>query len=1379
MSFNRIYKFTAVFVLNLFLIVNVFAQATDNGSLEGIVYDLNNDVVPGATIKIKNSKSGQTRTAVTTQDGRFKFPVLSIGDYELSAEAVNFQVYTQQINVEAAQPTQADVFLSPEGVGTLTVDVESGSNGEIVGEGGALQSAVQGEKLEKSPLVNRSAFGRLSIDTSSSGDLTSPLAVGTGNPETSVSGARTTSSSVTINGIDATPIVGTGSLSENAAPAPEVVQEVKLLSSGYDASLGRSGGGSYQVVFREGDNENYNGSAYLYLQNENFNANDFFFNRDGIDRQIARRYEGGFTVGGPIVKDRLRFFAGYQRTDAKSAYIPSGSSFTVLPEALAFITDRTDPENVRQAFRRSILNGGLSNSPFQNPFPVGNVNSCVRGITPSTSPTLIARTCIDPTQVGFRLLSLVNPATGDFVIPTLTEGRFERLYFRNGVNSVVLSGGRRLTDDDLAQLGFPNGLPLLDASSQGEVSGGLPLVRFRNVFPGEFNQDQVTTRFDYNLLKGNSETTIGRNDLTFTFFFSDFPSLNPFSEDTLVSPFPLIRDDRNRTFTVKDVHFLSPRIINEARFGVFYLDNSRKLDDRYLTDEFTNAGQGIINPAAFFIPGPESQRLAHIVGTGNLTDFSVNAPNDVYNQRKQVTFTFADNVTVALDTHTIKLGVEHKRNFFDTTRPNEQGVEFEGLDNFTQLLTTQVPEADNALGVSDKNFRFNDYSAYVTDDWKVSRNLTLTAGVRWDIFGLPVEKSGLFSNFDFERITDFNNILPGFILPSNNGLTGFAAIDESAAVLPLSDTKHTLNGLDYNNFAPRLGFAYKPFENGNTVIRGGYGIFYDRPSAAFINTVFTNFPFFTELEASNIFNPATVQGSTAFAGVDPTIPFINRFPLRVSFDSQAQEDTSPYVLLDNQIGLANRRNAEPLEFRAIDKDLKTPYVHQWNLGIQHTFFDNWTVEGRYVGSRGQNLLLAVGFNQPYDLNDPNTPDYIYGRINDALSAVFSGLLPDRVPGQSERDRGTTAGPNGQRAFGACNFVFANTPGYAPCNGENGPGGIDLNLSSLNFQGPRAIIDAAIRVPYLGFDPTEAIVLQSRGFSTYHSGTFNLSRGFKNGYSFNASYTFSKSLDIGSTDPGSTAASGRPDTANLGLVVQGDQRNLNGNKAVSDFDRPHRFSGSFTYLLPTFGSNSKFLTGWEMSAFTQVQSGTPFSIFASNADFGDPAAAGGAFLSQYLGVIQGLSEINIPGGGAGLALRRFNVGIASGTIFSPAFGRPSVTSLDLLRRQGGDITREYFNTCQDPDNPDCALTAPLGGFGNLGRNVLRGPTQKRFDLSFTKSTRLFKERIELEFKWDIFNVLNLVNFANPNSDLSDETDFGQITQTLGAPRVMNFGIKVRF
>ena len=333
----------------------VSAQATDNGSLSGTVLDPDDAVVPGATVKVTNIETGFSRTTTTNAEGGYRFPVLPIGTYQIEVTQEGFKspdtIYSPLFKLP--RTTKQDVKLAVGEIGGdgFVVDVNSGDGITIDDRGGSPTTRLTGKAIEKQPQVLRSAFGGTARNTSLSGGIGSPLDNGTGNPEASVNGTRTTSSSVVIDGVDATNLSGTGSLTGNAAPAPEAVQEVSLLSDNYDASLGRSGGGSFQLVTKEGG-QKFSGAAYFYFQNENFNANDFFFNRDGIDRQVARRYEGGFTIGGPITKSKkTRFFASYQRTDANTAYVPSASSFVVLPEALAFITDRNDPEAVRQAFR--------------------------------------------------------------------------------------------------------------------------------------------------------------------------------------------------------------------------------------------------------------------------------------------------------------------------------------------------------------------------------------------------------------------------------------------------------------------------------------------------------------------------------------------------------------------------------------------------------------------------------------------------------------------------------------------------------------------------------------------------------------------------------------------------------------------------------------------------------------------------------------------------------------------------------------------------------------------------------------------------------------------------------------------------------------------
>lgn len=1098
-------------------------------------------------------------------------------------------------------------------------------------------------------------------------DLSPVLTNGNGNQSPSVNGTRTTSTSLFFNGVDATNITSNeGSLNGNIAPAPETLSEVKLQTSLYDASTGRSGGGNFQLVTKSGTNS-FNGSAYYYLQNEKFNANDFFFNKDGIDRPRARRNEWGFTIGGPIIKERFFFFGGFQHTQADTGFVSTASSITVLPRALQLITGARTKENLFAAF--SALNPGITAS-------IPNANAIA--------------------DVAVRLLNLKNPATGDFFIPAPRAG-----------GAVVGN----------------------DTAATGNV-GGNPYIRQRNVFPAQFTQNQFTVKLDGRLS--------GKNTLSGTLFVANFPGFDPFPDPgSLASPVTVKRSDRNRTLAISDQHVFGPRLINEIRFGMFSLNNTRILDDPFLA--ITNESVGIPNPAVAFDSGPGTLRLGHYVGRpGTLLErFSFGGPNDTFNRREQKSYSLSDHITYIRADHTFRFGAEIKRHSFNTALPEEQATEFEKYDNFTQFLRGVATEADTQFGVTEKQFRFRDAGVYLADDWRVNRKLTLNVGLRWEWFGWPGEKNGRIGNFDPALVTNFDNPLSGFVVPNNAGLTGFVAVDTAIQATTKASTRSTINQEDLNNFAPRFGFAFTPFKSNRLVIRGGYGIFYDRPSAAFINTVFSNYPHLREIEVT--FPASNVPLTTAWSQQDPSFPFNQFLPNRVVRTAGAN---GTYQIRDNTnvtrgadgtlnpidpaTGLPFRGNiAETFEFRAIDRNLRTPYVQQWNIGGQFEVTKNLLVEVRYVGSHGVKLLQATSFAQGYDMNDPNTPDFLYERFNRAYVAAGNPNGPLNA-GATARQRGVG------RAFG-----FAN---------PNLGGLIDYNLA--NAAG--AVITFEGRSPFLGFDVPEAILLGNSAYSNYDSAQVSVTKRLSRGLQFNAAYTFSRSIDNASADPGSTAGGGKPDLPNVGFTAQGNAFDVNANRAASDFDRPHRFSMSFVYDIPSGGSKSKFLTGWRISGFGQVQSGVPYSIFATEVTVANPA--------QY-----------------------DNVRLGSGGLYRLAFGRPSLCgTMDQLRQTGPDPTERAFNPA--------VLCSPLSlaggypnnrGFGSLGRNILRGFSQKRLDVGLSKNTRL-NERFGLEFRWDIFNVFNTVNFATPNNVIGEAgTDFGKITDTVGGPRVMQFGVKLKF
>jgi hypothetical protein len=279
----------------------------------------------------------------------------------------------------------------------------------------------------------------------------------------------------------------------------------------------------------------------------------------------------------------------------------------------------------------------------------------------------------------------------------------------------------------------------------------------------------------------------------------------------------------------------------------------------------------------------------------------------------------------------------------------------------------------------------------------------------------------------------------------------------------------------------------------------------------------------------------------------------------------------------------------------------------------------------------------------------------------------------------------------------------------------------------------------VSVPFLGINTPEAIILKSIGNSIYHGLQTNFTKRFSHGLQFNLGYTWARSIDDNSTDPGSTAGGGKPDVPNTGFIVQGTAKNLRLNRGPSDFDRTHRFSLSWVYDIPTGGYTNQFVKGWQLSGFAQVQSGAPYSIFSP-----EPEA-------RTASALQSLAS-------------------GSGGLYRLGFGRPSVASGATV----GTIT-----TTGDPTIAftTSGLVSPLGQNGNLGRNVFRGDNQKRFDVAISKTTNI-TERYRIEFRTEFFNLFNNVNFALPVNSLADSA-VGNIENTIGGPRVIQFGLRFAF
>jgi len=300
-------------------------------------------------------------------------------------------------------------------------------------------------------------------------------------------------------------------------------------------------------------------------------------------------------------------------------------------------------------------------------------------------------------------------------------------------------------------------------------------------------------------------------------------------------------------------------------------------------------------------------------------------------------------------------------------------------------------------------------------------------------------------------------------------------------------------------------------------------------------------------------------------------------------------------------------------------------------------------------------------------------------------------------------------------------------------------GVSYSITTNTFA------NAGARTPTPGLNGYAGYQLFANdAYSHYHSLQTTLSRRWRDGY-LQAAYTYSKSTDATST--GNTAFN----------TAYNDQSNINASRGLSDFDRPHRFVVSYVYDLPFFrdatGVKKAVLGGWSVSGVTIAQSGTPFSILDSG--------AGTAFLGAGSTPLLGAS-------------------LAPGASISGGY-----TSGGVRSRLGGYVNYSNFTPApflyygSAPTCPDATGNTCVRAFGDLGRNIYRGPFQQNWDFSLIKHIRL-TERQDLRFTTDFFNVWNHANFANPvSTDVESPGNFGLITSAKGVPRLIQFSLRYSF
>ncbi len=515
--------------------------------------------------------------------------------------------------------------------------------------------------------------------------------------------------------------------------------------------------------------------------------------------------------------------------------------------------------------------------------------------------------------------SVINSLSSNvFVTPGLTNDRSE-------ATLLALYNSRRAAGTPALTAINPTALALLSTRVQ---SGGflIPTPQTANGLysgstPSVFDENQFNANFDYRY--NDSNTFSGK------LFYSNAPQ-------TLVLPsflgggpnvpgFGNFQQNNNRLLSFQYLHIFSPTVINEVRAGYNFIRV-----DATPQEPVNDSSVGITRANANVFPGLPLIRIAPaaggvVIGTSPTIDVQARAPST----------TLADTLSITHGKHQVRTGAEFRYSENNYTLNFFTRGQLDFL-SFDQFLTGNAFVSVFGSGIGDRSLRAPDYNFFVQDDYKFSPKLTLNLGLRYELDSPPTDTRGRIATFDptLYNPTQLANTGSGFV-QAGNVIQQY----DLASVPNVED--RVVRSKDANNFAPRVGFAYSPLASNRLVVRGGFGIFYSRTSFQYITL--------------NVIAPPTFVFG-ARVGVPVSNPF---------FPAPAQNQFPTFVPGVNLSGTF------------FDRNIRTPYIQQYNVSAQYEVFKNYLFELAYVGTHGINLFRQIGINQ--------------ARLATAASPVINGV----------------------------------------------------------------------------------------------------------------------------------------------------------------------------------------------------------------------------------------------------------------------------------------------------------------------------------------------------------------------------------------------------
>jgi Carboxypeptidase regulatory-like domain len=785
------------------------------------------------------------------------------------------------------------------------------------------------------------------------------------------------------------------------------------------------------------------------------------------------------------------------------------------------------------------------------------------------------------------------------------------------------------------QFAVPAPQAALPASGGSDASDQLPMG-ISNYHPSAyFNEDQYSANLDQTLSRANT--------LSERFFFSNIKTQLPFSPNGANVPgWGTNATGKNVLFVVADTHTFRSDLVNVARLGFTRYDGLAATQNPITAQEI-----GIGVPTGS--PDPSTNMPSISVGGFTIGDGGTPSEWSVTNS-----YIAQDTVALTKGRSYMRFGVEFKRHQVDENQPQQVDgnlivsslpdllVGQSASQNLSPLGLSNVGLSIAGGGIFRRDERYTDFAAFAQEDMKVTPRLTVNAGLRYEIFGAPSEVYG--------RLTNFNpDLAIKGTLPDEGTLQGFTVASNFQGAVPNGVTQTSYSGYyktPYGDVSPRLGFAWSLPGATATVLRGGFGVYFDRHSGNLPEAMLGQAPY-----ALSQFNSGPPNGPASLQS-----PFVPLLPPTTSFPifQPLMNFGFPFI-------------------EGINPSIKDARTYEYNLNMQQAL--------------GRNTVFQIG---------------------------YVGMQSAHRPGAIEFDQALLATPS------------------SPVNGET--------VNSLN--------NAFLRMPYQGLSPG-SLLTDSVLVGNFNALETSLVRQMSRGLQFQASYTWSKNLDM-------VNGEGGLDTFELQLPTNNQFDLRNSSYGPANDDRTQRLVISGLWTTPRVTSLPRMLNyavnHWQFSGIALIQSGAALSVFDSNA--GSVYALLGSQTRAQLA--RGHERLGTSGS---LFDRVTKTGYLDPAAFTRAPQAPNSTSI------------------ADED------------FGNSGVGIVRGPGQHSVDFS---AERIFpiRETVSLVFRGEFFNLTNTPQFGSPNTSLGygdplappvASSSFGTILSEQGGPhpRIVQFAAKVRF